>query len=467
MYKFFIFIVAFLFIGCSYKEYKKPDISAPQSSKSGVLYIDANISNGAWWKKFDDKNLNTLVEDVLNNNNELLAASKTVLEAEAKLKSASYAWMPTLGISGGGFTGSTINSNILPSSQTGNLIKNASSGQTKFSGYNAGFSPSFSANILQNISNTELASASLEYKVAYKNSVLTSIISQSVGSYFMLCGLQNQLLLQTKLLISFEALKKIENSRYANGKSSLDTVLESEKNINDIKNQITSTKNAISKTENAIAVLLGKNPQTFANFSDINKLDIKNKIDANISSSVLKNRPDILMAEAKLKMANANLNLANSLFFPTISLTGNGGIASIALSNLFGVNTGFWLLSAAASMPILNASSFEEIKAAEQGKYVAYYEYMQSVKAAFADVDSALVNYQNSMLIYGNSALSVRLEDKILNIANSKYQNGLKDKSYYLNAQIDYLKLGLKLNEAKMNTLDSIVMAYGAMTNDF
>lgn len=57
----------------------------------------------------------------------------------------------------------------------------------------------------------------------------------------------------------------------------------------------------------------------------IDKLNIESIIPAYLPSSVLRNRPDIIQAEGNLRIANANIAVANSKFFPSVNITGFGG----------------------------------------------------------------------------------------------------------------------------------------------
>jgi multidrug efflux system outer membrane protein len=55
-------------------------------------------------------------------------------------------------------------------------------------------------------------------------------------------------------------------------------------------------------------------------------------------------------------------------------------------------------------MPILNAASYEQVKAAIGGYYVAYYDYMQTIQTAFANVDNTLTNQQKMNQAYAVTA---------------------------------------------------------------
>lgn len=299
-------------------------------------------------------------------------------------------------------------------------------------------------------------------KAAYNNTRLT-IISQVSGSYFMLLGQRKQLLLQEQLIIDLEQLRQLALVKVNNGAADLTDISLLDQAISSEQAKIPSIRNALSQTENALQVLLNHNPGPIVSAGSIDKLKIDNIVPANLPSSVLKNRPDILMAEDNLKMANANIGLANSMFFPTISLTGTVGGVSMALQNLFNVGTGFWMVQAAANMPVLNASSFEEVKAAKGGYYVAYYSFMQTAKSAFSDVDNSLTNKQNMDKVYAETYKSYQYANDYYKVNQVQFKAGNSPMNNVLQAKLNLDNAGLSLLQAKSQQLDAIVEVYQAL----
>lgn len=446
-------------------EYHQPQIDTPNQTKGGIKIESgmADFSQLQWWKKFNDPLLDSMIVQALKNNNQLKIAKGNIMQAQAQLKAAEYAWIPTLNASGLGLAGNTYMTNITPQGSLNQMLPSGSVGNTNFNVWEGGFVPSYTFNVFANINQTKLAKASLEMQKASLNATRLSVISQVSGAYFMLLGQKKQLLLEQQTINDLNELIKLQQLKITVGTSDNTQLKLLQQQLNDTEAKIPQIEYSISATENALKVLLGENPGTIAATQDIDHYDLAGVIPANLPSAVLKNRPDILMAEDNLKMANANVGLANSVFFPTISLTGNIGGASVALSNLFSVGTGFWFLQAAANMPILNASSYEEIKAAKGGYYVAYYNYVQTVKAAFADVDNSLTNQQKVNETYNASYRSFQAVNDYYNLIQTKYQVGTDDKLSVLNARLQQDSSALNLNSVKMQQLASIVQVYQSL----
>lgn len=449
-----------------------PKIDYPTTASSGAQFesAESDFSQLQWWKRFNDPILNNLIQEALANSNEIQISVGRIMEAQAKLKAAQYAWIPTLSASATGFAGNSWATNLTPqgSLATSNVLPSGAVANSDFSGFMGGFMPSYSFNIFQNISQSKLAKANLEVQKATYNNMKLSIIGQTAGSYFMLLGQNKQLVLQKQMVSDLEKLKQAMMVKYKNGGIDYSEIALIDQEINSYQSKIPIVENSIIQTNNALAVLLNRNPGIMVTkIADIDHLPTEKIIPANLPSLVLRNRPDIIIAENDLKMADANIDLAYSVFFPTISLTGNVGGASMALTNLFSLGTGFWTAMAAANMPILNASSFEQIKAAKGGYYVSYYNYMQTVKSAFANVDNTLTNNQKQNQSYAEMLSALKNAQVFYNLTLTQYNYGSQDYQNLLGAKINTDLTMLNVNQSKMQQLDSIVQVYQAIAGGY
>jgi multidrug efflux system outer membrane protein len=118
-------------------------------------------------------------------------------------------------------------------------------------------------------------------------------------------------------------------------------------------------------------------------------------------------------------------------------------------------------------MPILNASSFEQVKAAKGGYYVAYYNYMQTVKSAFADVDNSLTNQDKVNQQYLAGQKSQAASWHYYQLVLAQYQIGTGNKISMLNAKLVTDSALLNLNQLKMQQLASIVQVYQSLAGGY
>ena len=180
----------------------------------------------------------------------------------------------------------------------------------------------------------------------------------------------------------------------------------------------------IAQQENALSVLLGRNPGPIARGRTIDELMFP-AVPAGLPSDILTNRPDIRQAEQNLIAANANIGVAKSLYFPTISLTGLFGWASNDLSDLFHGPAKMWSWAVPATVPIFTAGAIAgQVKSAEAIQQQALFNYEKSIQEAFREVDDALVDQKRTKEQIEAEVRQVEALREYVRLARLRYDNG-------------------------------------------
>lgn len=133
--------------------YTQPDIGTPQIMRNGMAVEsgESDFSQLEWWKKVNDPQLNKLITMALANNNQIQMGMGNIMQAQASLKAAQYAWIPSLNAGVGGFSGNSWGTNFTPQGGLANTMPSGSMANTGFSGYDGSFMPSYSFNVFRNI----------------------------------------------------------------------------------------------------------------------------------------------------------------------------------------------------------------------------------------------------------------------------------------------------------------------------
>jgi outer membrane protein TolC len=114
-------------------------------------------------------------------------------------------------------------------------------------------------------------------------------------------------------------------------------------------------------------------------------------VPADLPSSVLLRRPDVMAAEFTLQANDANVAAARAALFPTVSLTAAAGTASTALSGLFAAGNGTWTVAPALSLPIFDWGSRQAaIDTARANQQAQLASYEKTLQTAFQEVADAL-----------------------------------------------------------------------------
>lgn len=443
--------------------YEKPVVIAPtnwNNSSATTKTESVNLADQAWWRKFNDPVLNQLIESALTNNNNLQIAMGNVLQAQASLSKANIAWLPMVNIGGAGFTGQSFNPGFQNLSANPQLSGVQTNNPQNFSGYGAGFMPTYTLNVFEEIKQGQIAKANLAMQQQAKNAVRLGVISQVAGSYFYLLGLKQQLILQQQLLSDAKEMRKYNLIQYQNGSASEFNLTGIDQYIAGLEAKIPSIQDAVTQTENALQVLTNNNPGKIKTVRNFNEISTKGIIPVNLPSDVLKTRPDVMAAEYQLQVANANIGAVTAMFFPTINLTGMLGQGSVQLSNLFNAGGDFWMGQLAAGMPLFNMGLYAEEDKAKAGYYSTYYNYVQTVRSAFSQVDNGLSNNDSLNKIESQQQVAMSKAQDLYRLAMIQYQQGSAAYSDTVGMKLNIDYAAANLNQVKMQQMNSIVNLY-------
>ena len=140
------------------------------------------------------------------------------------------------------------------------------------------------------------------------------------------------------------------------------------------------------------------------------------RVTPGLPSELLIQRPDIRAAEAQLVAADASVEAARAAFFPSITLTGQYGIASTALKNLFTPQAIFYQIAANLTQPVFDGFRLEgELEAAKGRQLELLNVYRQAIVSAFADVERALI-------AVADTAERERLQQQVVNSSRRAFE---------------------------------------------
>lgn len=454
-------VCCILLSGCALvPESPMPVLAEPEKLRSGTPIVQEgeSVSNYAWWTRFKDPQLNDLIDQALTNNHDMQIAVANVEQAEAQLRAAQYAWLPTLDAQGG-----AMGSGGIDTSYSNRGSASFSNGLGRLSVVYGTFVPSYSLNVFALINQTRVAEASLEIQKAARHSVQLTVIGQVSGGYFNLLSARRELALQEKKIELLSRLKEAHHTRLSAGGANATSLLETESRLRLAQAMLKDVHDDIQKTENAIQLLTGKMPGAFSTSKSPADFSIEGLIPSNLPSMVLHQRPDLLMAENNLRAASAQIGVANAAFFPNISLTGLIGGASAMLTNLFSVQGGFWGATGTVAAPVLNARKFAEVSVAEAKQKAAYANYLQAVKSAFSDVDSQLTsmqiaNQKQADLLAANKAAQ---RQTAINVA--QYKAGVRDIRFALEAEAEAIESERLVNGGSARQLSQLVTVFQSL----
>ena len=385
-----IVLCAIMMSSCGvYKKYQS-QTDAPENlfgsgdSIAQVALSDTfSIASISWKEFFTDPLLQQLINTALENNTDLQSARIGVEQAQASLKAAKLAYLPSLSLNPQG----SVSTTMFGASGSGTGLGYSYSIPLQLD-WNIGISGSVTVN-------KRKAKAVLAQAQAQRDVTQANLISTVAQYYFKLLLLDKELniLIETDSL--WEESLETERALWENGQAYSTAVNQMESSCMDVKNQIVDTKRSILSTENALCKLLRTTPHRIERGS-WGAYTMPDRFGTGVPATLLENRADIKLADQQLAEAFYNTAAARAQFYPSFSLQGilgwtnNGGLI---------LDPGAMLLKAAASLmqPIFSQGKLQaQLKIAKLNQEDKLNNYVQTVLNAGNQVNEALADCQTA-----------------------------------------------------------------------
>lgn len=437
--------------GCKslYGTYERPEVKTDGIVRDPVndqatLQGSNDFGNLPWRSVFTDPQLQALIEKTLANNPDLLNAALNVDMAEAQLKAAKLAFLPSVVVSPQG----TI-------SHFGDHVEATKS-------YTLPLVASWDADLFGTLRSSKKAAAmSLLQTKDYQVAVQTRLISNVANLYYTLLMLDKQV----EIVDNMEKLTKdtwdMMKLQMEFGRARSTSVQSAEAAYYSVKNQGVSLKRQIRETENSLSLLLGEPAHAIAR-GTLDGQSLPENFAGGVGVELLSNRADVHAYEMELASCFYNVQNARSRFYPSLSITGTGG-----WSNGNGlVNPGKLLLQAVGSLtqPIFMKGQLQaNLRVSEDQYKQAYNTWQNSILSAGSEVSNALVSY--------NAAKeSEELEQKRIDVLKQNVEDTellyKQSSSTYLEvitAQQNLLNAQINQVQDQFTKLQSIVNLYYAL----
>ena len=376
-----ILAVATLLVGCGiYKPYSRPE-TIRTDSLFGVEYESADTTSIAdlkWQDMFADSQLQQLIESALESNTDMQSAHLRVEEAEAALKSARLAFLPSF--------------NFAPNG-----------GVSSFDGskgawtYTVPLAASWQIDIFGGLNNAKRrAKANYAQSLEYRQAVRTELISQVANLYYTLLMLDAQFEATQLTAESLKKSAKTMDAMMSAGMANRASVAQLEAAAYSASAALLDLGHSIREVENALCSILGETPRNIER-GKLLEQQLPESLSTGVPLRMLQYRPDVRMAELGLEQAFYSTAAARSALYPSLTLEGVVGWTNSAGAVV--VNPGKILLSATASLfaPIFNGGRARaQLKIAKAQQEEACLSFQQALLNAGAEVNNALSKCQTA-----------------------------------------------------------------------
>ena len=442
--------LALLVTGCMVgPDYVRPVVDTPPAWRINESEA-RDTANTAWWSQFGDPLLNTLIDEAVRENKDLLIASARIDEYAGRLGVTRADLFPQIGL---GYDVAR-QRNTLPGTTTKGI----------YNSYDTLLSASWEIDLWGKLRRQdEAARAQLIASEEGRRGVLLTLVSGVAGAYVNLRDLDRQLEIASDTARTREASYRLFQDRYAGGLISILELSQNKSQYDEALARIPALEQSIALQENALSALLGRNPGPIARGKNIDELSPP-VIPEGLPSTLLERRPDLRAAEQQLIAANALIGAARAAYYPSISLTGVFGVASGSLSNLFSGASKVWQYAGAVNLPIFTAGKIgSQVEIAEAQQQQALFSYQKAIQTAFREVNDALIAQDRTRAQLEAQGQQVKSLQEYTDTARLRYDNGYTSYLEVLDAERGLFQAQLQYAQTQQKLLQAMIDLYKAM----
>jgi len=473
MNRFFIITVLTLLSACSLApDFVQPKMDVPQAydeqndnekGKWKVAKTMEAADRGDWWKIFNDKILDGLEKQALEENQSIKIAAERLEQSRATVRSSEADFFPTVG------TGANY-LRTKPSSVSAVAFGAPAGTQIKpYTAYSVSGDVSYEADLFGRVRDT-YRTALLHSKAdeATYKSMLLALQGDVAQNYFNLRTIDEQRRITGRQVKILEEAARIMKSRTDEGDVGERDNSRAKNELAIAKAQELALDNQRAQSEHALAVLLGKMPERFK-LAEAPFNILPPSIPAGLPSTLLERRPDVVSAQNSMMAANYNIGVARSAFFPSLDLTASGGLQSSTLSDLFKWSSRSWALGplagSALSIPIFaGGRDWANLDQAKSGYKESVASYRQQVLVAFQEVEDSLAAQHYLAEQYEQQNIAAKSSKRAADLTKLSYDEG--DVNYFevVNAERDSLvqqQSEAQLKGQRLNATVKLIRALG------
>jgi multidrug efflux system outer membrane protein len=359
----------------------------PAAWPTGTAYRKTEDLPGAaapleipWRTFFTDKNLQQVIETALNNNRDLRVAALNVQRARAIYGIQRAELYPTVDATAGG-SKQRVPSDLSASGQAVTREQyDVNLGVIAWEIDFFGRIRSLKDRALEEYLATEQA----------RRSARILIVSEVARAYLVMAAdLENLNLAQTTYQNQKNAYFLVKRRCEVGVAAELD-LRRAQTQVDIARRDIALYTQFVAQDQNFLNLLVGSVVPEDSLPTVLSSVVKPKEVSPGMSSEVLLQRPDILLAEHRLKGANANIGAARAALFPRISLTTSVGTASSELTGLFDAGSRTWGFASQGILPIFDARLWSALDATKAEKEISLVQYEKAIQTAFREVADAL-----------------------------------------------------------------------------
>lgn len=447
-----------------------PDFAPPSAPPPQAGYGEDGSGRAAlgegpgerWWTAFGSAELDALVDRAIANNASLAASRATLERARAHLRAVAGRRLPQ------------VDANLRVEHEAINL---AGFGFDEITGdgpgianpeidlYTLGGGVSYDLDLFgRNRRAVEQATAEAEAEQRKVEAAHLIIAGRVVQQVFAIAALGERIATQRTLLAEDQRNVTLAQSRQRAGVGTLVEVLSAQGQFSEDRASLPALEQQLAEARTMLAILIGVSPAELgtADFS-LDRFTLPDQVPVALPAMLVRKRPDILEAEARLHAATAAIGIATANLYPNVTIGANTAQGSPVLGKLFNSRYSGFDIFAGLTAPIFHGGTLKaEKRGAEAAARASAATYRQVVLEAFMQVSNLLTALETDGRALATQQESTQIAERSLHLSRRSFEVGNSGVLQVLDAGRSYQRARLALAEARSRQYLNIARLYVA-----
>ena len=428
-----------------------PDVQGytPEQAATGTATADGQAQHflpGAelaadWWRLFKSASLDSVVRQAIADNPTVQAAEASLRQSQDALRAGSGVFYPQIDLGGG-----ALRERSAP-------VQQGSAAPASI--FNVATLSGTISYTLDLFGGERRMVEGLQAQTDYQRNLYRAAYLTLTGNVVNTCIARAAYAAQiraTRQMIGIEQQQlKATEAQYRAGTIPYSSVLSVRSLIAANQATLAPLEQKLSQAEHLLATLEGVDPAgvTLPDI-ELSALALPADLPVSLPSELVRQRPDILSAEAQLHVASANIGVATAAQFPKFSLSATYGTAGSTMEKLLGAGNRFWSFGPSLVAPLFHGGTLEaERQAAIDAHLQSQALYRQTVLNAFAQVADALKALEHDAEALQAQADAQQFAGEALRLVQVNYRAGMV-------AYLDVLAADVQFHQATMGYLQAI-----------
>jgi NodT family efflux transporter outer membrane factor (OMF) lipoprotein len=409
-----------------------------------------------WWRLFNSSKLDTVIKEAVANNASLQAAQASLRQSQDLLRAGYGVFYPQVD------AGFDATRQKLSQARFGGNAANSSI----FNLYTLSGTVSYALDVFGGEHRTvEGLKAQVDFQRYTAEGTYLTLIGNTVNSVIARAAYFEEIKATEQIIDLLKEQVAITEAQVQAGTVPFSNVLSIQSQLAATEATLPLLRQKLNQTEHLLAILAGHTPAEWTPPRvDLADLALPDDLPLTLPSDLVRQRPDILAAEAQLHSASADIGVATAALYPSFTLTAAYGLENTSIGNLFKDSSGIWSLGGGILAPVFHGGSLRFRKEAAVDAYnQSLALYRQTVLSAFAQVADTLRALEHDAEALSAQSRALSAADEALTLIKANYQAGTVNYLQVLVADNLYYQSKIGCLQAQAQRLQDTVGLFVAL----